>query len=264
MKFSTRDFRFGDLSLLGAGLLLTTGLASASPLLGTFGFDSPGVLAFSTSAVNNYIQFCATVSGTTCSSAGTGGLTVTGAGTLSFAGLGATTTGTIDDLTNCTASCLPGYTFLPTNPPGGVTVDNIMSLTGGPGTPNTWDFQADSLPLASCTTTTTQACIGAFQLGYNAPNTSVEINILGILCNGTCIPANESALDIGITGTFAGLNIAQVESGAGSLGGIFSDNLSATVIATAIPGVPEPGTSAMVLTGVGFLLLARKQRGRRS
>jgi hypothetical protein len=253
-----RDFRLGGLSLVGASLLLTSGIASATPITGMFGFDSPGVLAFSTGS-GAFIDFCASVTGTTCNNnaSGTGVFTVTGSGTNDFSVLSALTTGIIDDLSNEPGQT--GYTYLPVGVP--VSVDNVIALTANPAEA-TWDFQANLLPLATCPLG--GLCLGPFQLNQNGSNVSVELNIYGIVCNGTCIPANESSLDIAITGNYTQTTAAAVAAGAETPTGVFSDNMSASVIVTPLAAVPEPATSAMVLAGVGLLLLARKQRGRRS
>jgi len=252
MKLSMRDFRVGGLSLVGASLLVASGIASGGPITGTFGFDGPGVLAFS--STGDFIDFCATVTGTTCNNngTGTGTFTVTGPGTNSFSVLTAATTGVIDDLTDHTPAA-PGYTYLPPGVP--VSINNILALNGF----STWDFQADMLPLASCISTATQQCLGPFQLNQNANNVSVEMNIDGIIINTA--DGSVSSLDVAITGNYLNTNLSAVEAGATSPTGIFSNNWSASVTASAIP---EPGTYTMVLAGVGLLLLGRNRRPRRS
>jgi hypothetical protein len=248
MTLSTRAFGSGGLVLLAAALMFTAVTVSASPITGTFGFDGPGVLTFNNGA--DFIDFCATVTGSTCNNngTGTGDFTVTGPGTNSFSVLSSSTTGTIDDLTDHTPPAA-GYTYLPVGVP--VSINNIIALTGFP----TWDFQANILPVASCVSTSTQQCLGPFQLDQNGPNVSVEMNILGTLINTA---GGESSMDIAITGNFLGTTIAAVEGGAVTPTGVFSDNWSASVTASAIP---EPGTSTtMLLAGCGLLLLSRIRR----
>ena len=252
MKLSMRESRFGGLSLFGVGLLVSTGLVSASPITGTFGFTGPGVLTFSSSG--DFIDFCSSVSGTTCNNngSGTGNFTVTGPGTNSFSVLTSTTPGTIDDLTDVTPPA-PGYTYLPVGVP--VMVNNIIALSGFP----TWDFQADMLPLASCISSATQQCLGPFQLNQNGQNVSVDMNIEGMIINTA--DSSTSTLDLTITGNYLNTTIAAVEAGATSPGGVFSNNWSGSVVATA---VPEPGTAGMMLlAGTGLLLLAPKRKSRR-
>jgi hypothetical protein len=240
--------------------MLTSGVVSAGAITGTFGFDGPGVLVYSSSG--DFIDFCATVSGSTCNNngSGKGNFNVTGAGTGSFSVLngpvpGPATLGTIDDLTDITPPAT-GYTYLPVG--GSVIVNNIIALTSNPAEA-TWNFQADSLPFASCITTSTQQCLGPFQLNANGGNVSVEMNILGTLINTA--DGSTSALDIAITGNYLNTTLTAVETGAESAGGVFSDNWSASVTATA---TPEPGTATMMLLGgMGLIALARIRRAQR-
>jgi hypothetical protein len=252
MTLTMRGFGRGGLVLLAA-LVLTSMTASASPITGTFGFDGPGVLTFYDGA--DFIDFCATVTGSTCNNngTGTGNFNVTGPGTQSFSVLtgpvpGPATLGTIDDLTDHTPPAA-GYTYLPVGVP--VSINNIIALAGFP----TWDFQANILPVASCVSTSTQQCLGAFQLDQNGPNVSVEMNILGTLINTA---GGDSSFDIALTGNFVDTTIAAVEGGAVTPTGVFSNNWSASVTAAAIP---EPGTSTtMLLAGCGLIFLARIRR----
>jgi hypothetical protein len=259
MTLSTRGFGSGGLFLLAAAVMLTSGAVSAGPitgpLTGTFGFDGPGVLTFNSGA--DFIDFCSTVTGTTCNNngTGTGDFTVTGPGSGSFTGLLSTTTGTIDDLTDATPPAT-GYTYLPVGVP--VAIDNIIALNGF----STWDFEATLLPLATCGTppTPSQVCLGAFQLNQNGSNVSVEMNIDGKLINTTGGGSSTTYTDLAITGNFLGTTIAAVEEGAVTPAGVFSDNWSASVTAV----TPEPPTSMMMLlAGCGLILLSRLRRSRR-
>lgn len=248
MTLSSLGFRGGGTILFAAAALLTSGAASASPITGSFGFDGPGVLTFNNTG--DFIDFCATVTGTTCNNngSGKGDFTVTGPGTQSFSVLNNTTAGTIDDITDTTPPAA-GYTYLPVGVP--VSINNFIALAGFP----TWDFQADLLPVASCTTTSTQQCLGPFQLDQNGANVSVEMNVYGTLINTA---GGTSTMDIAITGNFLDTTIGAVESGAVSPAGVFSNNWSASVTASA---VPEPGTSTMMLlAGCGLLAVARLRR----
>jgi hypothetical protein len=249
MTLSWRGFGGGGMVLLVAALMFTAMTVSASPITGTFGFDGPGVLTFYNDA--DFIDFCASVSGTTCNNngTGTGDFTVTGPGTNSFSVLTSSTAGTIDDLTDHTPPAT-GYTYLPVGVP--VSINNIISLAGFP----TWNFQANLLPVASCVATSTQQCLGAFQLDQNGSNVSVEMNIYGTIIN--TVDGSKSTMDIALTGNFLDTTISAVEAGAVSSTGVFSNNWSASVTAAA---VPEPGTSTtMLLAGCGLIALARIRR----
>ena len=256
MNLSTRGFRAGGVRLLPLALLiLVPALVSAGPILGPitgeFGLDGPGVLAFS--STGDFIDFCATVTGSTCNNngSGMGNFTVTGPGSNDFSVLTNTTTGTIDDLTDHTPPA-PGYTYLP--PGVAVDINNIISLTGY----SSWDFVANSLPLATCITTATQQCLGPFQLDASAGNVSVDMNIFGTLINEA--DGSKSNIDIAITGQYLDTTIAAVESAAESSAGAFSNSWSATVNAT----TPEPGTgSMMLLAGGGLMALSRFRRRRK-
>jgi len=254
MTLSTRGFGGGGLVLLAAALMFTCVTVSASPITGSFGFDGPGVLTFYNDG--DFIDFCATVTGDTCNNngTGTGNFNVTGPGTQSFSVLtgpvpGPATLGTIDDLTDTTPPAA-NYTYFPVGVP--VTINNIIALSGFP----TWNFQANLLPVATCMTSSTQQCLGAFQLDQNNANVAVEMNIYGTLINTT--DGSKSSFDIALTGNFLNTTIAAVEAGAVSPSGVFSDNWSASVVASP---VPEPGTSTtMLLAGCGLIALARIRR----
>lgn len=250
MNLSTRGFWNGRIVLFVAALMLTSMVVSASPITGTFGFDGPGVLAFSNTG--DFIDFCSSVTGTTCNNdgSGTGSFTVTGAGTQSFSVLTSSTKGSIDDMSDVHAA---GYTYFPVGV--AVSIDDIIALAGF----STWDFQANMLPLASCVSTSTQQCLGPFQLNQNNRNVAVEMNIYGTLINTT--DGSKSYTDLAITGNYLNTTIAAVEAGAESSTGIFSNNWSASVTAV----TPEPGTGPlMLLAGAGLLLLSRIRRGRKS
>ena len=249
MNLSTRGFWNGRIVLFVAALMLTSLVVSASPITGTFGFDGPGVLAFSNTG--DFIDFCSSVTGTTCNNdgSGTGSFTVTGAGTQSFSVLTGSTKGSIDDMSDVHAT---GYTYFPVGVP--VSIDDIISLAGF----CTWDFQANMLPLASCTASSTQQCLGPFQLDAQGPNVAVEMNIYGTLINTA--DGSKSYTDLAITGNYLDTTIAAVEAGAESKAGIFSNNWSASLIAA----VPEPGTGPlMLLAGGGLVAFSRIRRQRK-
>jgi hypothetical protein len=258
MYSSARGFR--SAVLLGAALMVSTALVSASPLLGpltgSFGFGGPGVLAFSTSpGVSDFIRFC-TDADPSCLGAttATGDFDVSGPGTGSFTSLTGASVGTIDSMTDHTPPVSP-YTYLPVGVP--VSIDNIIALTGIAAFSS--DFQANILPLATCVASATQQCIGPFQLDQQGNNVAVVMNIYGTLINLT--DGSKSAFDIAITGQYLNTNVAAVISQAESSTGAFSNSWSGSVSASAIP---EPGTSAMMLlAGAGLLGLSRLRRERK-
>jgi hypothetical protein len=167
--------------------------------------------------------------------------------------LTSSTNGTIDDLTDATPPA-PGYTYLPVGIP--VDIDNIITLTGSAY--SDWDFQADSLPLASCTPSSTQQCIGPFELSSSDGNVSVEMNIYGTLINTA--DDSKTNLDIAVTGQYLDTTIGAVETAAESAAGAFSNSWSATVTAST---VPEPGTFPMMLLAGGILVAFSRIRRQR-
>jgi hypothetical protein len=257
MNLSSRGFRSGGRWALPAALILAPVFATAGPILGPitggFGITGPGVLVFNNGA--DYILFCNTVSGSSCSGpvTSTGTVAVTGPGTGSFGVSGLNLTagdpGTIDNTTDMTPPT-PPYTYLPINVP--VVIDNYLTLAGF----SDLDFQADLLPLVTCTTTATQVCIGPFELSQGTSGTSVTMDVAGTLINKN--DGSKSAMSVILTGQYAGLSISQVESGATSPTGVFSNSWSASITASA---VPEPGTSGlMLLSGAGLVALSRFRR----
>jgi hypothetical protein len=252
MKLRTRGFRGGGLVLLPAALILAPALVSASPIIGEFGFSGPGVAVYNSLGAA-YIEFCSQADPTCASAAtATGDFGVSGPGTGSFSALTGANTGVVDNVTNTTPPLLP-YTYLPVGVP--VSIDDYVALAGFP----TWDFQADLLAAATCTTTPTQMCLGPFQLNQNGPNVSVTMDVFGMLINTA--DGSTSNLDITFTGQYDDTTIGAVETAAESSAGVFSNSWSATANAT----VPEPGTaSMMLLAGAGLALLSHIRRQRKS
>jgi len=149
----------------------------------------------------------------------------------------------------------PPYTYVPVGVP--ISVDNIISLLGVSSLFSA-DFQANILPLATCVSSSTQQCIGPFQLDQQGLNVAVVMNIYGTLINLT--DGTKSAFDIAVTGQYLGTTIAAVITAAESPTGAFSNSWSGSVIAA----IPEPGTSAMMLLAGGMLLaLSRIRRQRK-
>jgi len=261
MNLSTRGFRSGGRWLLPAALILAPAVVTAGPILGPisggFGITGPGVLVFNDGA--DFILFCNAVSGASCSGpvTGTGVVNVTGPGTGSFGPGGLDLTagdpGTITNTTDMTPPT-PPYTYLPISVP--VVINDYLTLAGF----SDLDFQADLLPLVTCTTTSTQVCLGPFELSQGTDGTSVTMDVSGTLINEA--DGSKTPLSVILTGQYAGLSITQVESGATSPGGVFSNSWSASVVAGT---VPEPGTSGMMLlAGACLVALASFRRQRKS
>ncbi len=247
--------KLNKLHLLPLALLIAP-LAAASPLFGEFGFTGPGVLVFNASGAD-FIEFCNTVSGTTCSNtpSATGTIDVTGPGSDSFSTLTLGQPGTIDNTTDVTPPASP-YTYLPVEAP--VVIDDYLALSS-----ENWDFQANQLPLATCTPSANQQCVGPFQLNESNGNVSVTANVLGTLINTA--GGGTSTFDLVLSGQYAGTTIAAVEAGAESSAGVFSDSWSGTLIASPVSTTPEPMSFALV--GAGLLMIGlvnRKKSGLKS
>lgn len=250
MNLRTRGFWGGGLVLLPVALVLAPALASASPIVGEFGISGPGVKVYNSLGAA-YIEFCSQADpACTSAAAATGDYGISGPGSGSFSVLTTADAGVVDNVTDRTPPLAP-YTYLPVGAP--VSIDNYLALTGFP----TWDFQADLLAAAVCTTTATQQCLGPFQLNQNGPNVSVTMDVFGMLINTA--DGSMSNLDITFTGQYNDTTIGSVEVDAESSAGVFSNSWSATVNAA----VPEPGTaSMMLLAGGGLLMLSRFRRRR--
>jgi hypothetical protein len=229
-------------------------LATATPILGTFGLSGPGVLVFKTGGAD-FIRFC-TQADSSCTGAATatGDFGVSGPGSNSFSVLLNTDVGTVDNVTDVSPPVSP-YTYFPVSVP--VVINNYLTVTGHP----TWNFQASLLPLATCPAPSiSQQCIGPFQLNQNGPNVSVTMDVFGVIINTA--DNSKSQFDATFTGQYNGTTIAAVASAAQSSGGVLSNSWSATVNATAIP---EPNTaSTILLLGAGLITvgLARRRKAR--
>ncbi len=195
-----------------------------------------------------YIQFC-TEADPSCSSAtATGDFTVSGPGTGAFSVLTGSDTGIIDNITD-TAPAPSPFTYLPVGVP--VSIDNYLILNAFP----TWDFQANLLAAASCVETSTQMCLGPFELSQSGPNVSVSLDVFGTLINTA--DGSTSPFDIAFTGQYLNTTIAAVEIAGESPTGIFSDSWSASEDATP---TSEPGTISMMMLAAGGLIMSRIRR----
>jgi hypothetical protein len=251
MNLSTRGSRFGGLVLLPAALMLATALASASPIYGEFGFSGPGVMVFNSLGAG-YIEFCTDADPSCSSASATGDFGVSGPGTGSFSVLTTGGAGAIDNVTD-TAPPVSPFTYLPVGVPVGI--DDYLVLTAFP----TWDFQANVLVPASCPSTSTQMCLGPFELSQDGPNVSVTMDVFGTLINTA--DGSDSDFDLAFTGQYLNTTIPAVETAGESLAGAFSDSWAAT--AEASP-TPEAGTMSMMLLAAGLVGISRIRRRRKS
>lgn len=243
---------------------LLTMTLTAAPISGQFGITGSGVVAF-TSGGTAFIDWCPINNnnpfagsppvGCPVVNNGTGTLNAAN-GTSSFAAVGPFpgTPGTIDDmadLPNPPAMTVAPYTNFPVNT--SVMIPNYITLSAYP----TYNFEATFLPSGSCAA---GVAAGPFCLVQNGQNTSVTMTVDGLVTD-TSAPAGTtpSAFTAVITGQFPNTTIAQVEMGAGSPGGIYSNTWSGTVTATVIP---EPATAGLFVSGLLFLGLSfRRKRG---
>jgi hypothetical protein len=251
MNLSTRNYRSGGLALCAAAFLLVPALASASTAFGEFGFSGPGVMVFNSLGAG-YIQFCTEADPTCELTSSVGDFNISGPGTGSFSVLAGADTGTIDNTTDTSPASAP-FTYVPVGVP--VNIDHYLSLTGFP----TWDFQLNLLMPAVCSSSSTQLCLGPFELNQAGPNVSVTMVVFGTLIDtGT---GTMSGFDLAFSGQYLNTTIAAVEAAGESPAGIFSDSWSATADATA---TPEPGTASTLLLAGGGLIMLRFHRQRRS
>jgi hypothetical protein len=196
-----------------------------------------------------YIQFCTEASSSCSSATATGDFSVSAPGTGSFSVLTASDTGIIDNVMDTAPSTSP-FTYLPVGAP--VSIDNYLILNAFP----TWDFQANLLAAASCVATSTQMCLGPFELNQNGPNVSVTLDVFGTLINTA--DGSTSPFDIAFTGQYLNTTIAAVEIAGESPAGIFSDSWSATEDAT--PATEPATTSMMMLAAGGLVMMSRIRR----
>jgi hypothetical protein len=268
-------------------LISMTGVVSASAI-GSFGYDTTGVLAFQISG-QDFLDFCPANPGTPPANvpAGCGttnnmnvlfgkGSIVAQPGTGDFATgpntLAPNTPGTIVDITDAFPPAVP-YQYLPptsTTLPPGLWVGNFIVLTGHPNL----NFTAQQLLLQQgpgCASIPNQQdCVGPFKLTQsNTPapppanvSTTVSIDVLGIVTDSND-GSTANFLDI-ITGQYAGLTIAQVEAAARTSNGIFSNTVSSSVITSPFSSVPEPTTASMFVVGAGLVLFSMLKPRRRT
>jgi len=253
----------GRLGWLPASLILIAGSAFASPIVGTFGISGPGVLVFNNSGAD-FLQFCtnANATGSGCSGAATatGDFGVSGPGTLSFNVLTNTSVGTVINTTDASNRAIPNsvFAFFPVGVAS--TLNNYLTVTGQ----GTWNFQANMLALASCANgnTSSQQCVGPFQLNQNGANVNVFMDVLGTLINTT--DNSKSNLNVSFSATYNNTTIGAVEAAATSAAGAFNPSWAATVSATAASTVPEPSTFTMLIAGGCLLGLSQVRRRRRA
>jgi hypothetical protein len=263
-------FGAGRVPCLAAALILTSGWISATPILGPltgmFGVDGPGVLVFNNGlsgpANGSFIQFCASSTASGCTNqTASRSFTVTNiAGTGSFSILSSSDSGTVLNTTD-NASDAGLFTYFPAGV--AATIDNYLAITD-PGFTSSqglgWDFQANLLPLATCSMPLpTQECVGPFQLNQNGNNVAVFMDVDGTLINRN--DGSKSNLDISFSATYNSTTIATVIADAETTTGAFNPSWAATITATS--AVPEPSTATMLIAGGCLLGLSQIRRGRR-
>jgi len=253
-------------------LLLVFGVIASAAPIGSFGFNSTGVVVYQNAGGTNFIDWCPPNTGSPATPSGCGAPGSAGNGTIiaqpgagDFSTLAPNTGGTILDMTTGNPPASP-YTFFPPTAaplPLPAWIHNFLTLSGH----SNWDFTANQLQLQTCTAVAgEQDCLGPFKLTQSntpqGPLTSVTITVLGILTdtsdNST---ANFRAI---ITGQY-GLSISDVEALAQTPQGVFSNTVSASVF-TMGPDqhtdTPEPSTYGLVLAGVGLIAVSRVRRNR--
>jgi hypothetical protein len=227
---------------------------SAATITGGFGTTGAGVLTFTTAAAN-FLDFCPTdptspATSPSCVGAlnyGKGDLVAQG-GTGTFTAVNPTSAGTILDLRS-TPGAGPFTTFQVGVPSA---VNNFLFLSALP----LLNFQGQLFVAQSCTTTSTQQCIGGFLLSQVGQNVTVSSTINGVVFDTSGGSANFTDV---LSGQYTNTTLSAVTSAALSANGIFSNTWSNTVSTSPIP---EPAT--LTILGGGLLLLGSLRRRIRS
>jgi hypothetical protein len=244
--------RGGRIAALMVVAIVGVTCLSASTITGGFGTTGAGVLTF-TSGGTHFLDFCPTdptspATNPACLGAanyGRGDLVAQG-GTGTFVAVNPTSAATILDLRDTAG---PGpFTVLQV----GVlsAVNNFLFLSALP----LLNFQAQVFDAQTCTTTSTQLCIGGFLLSQVGQNVTVSATINGMVRDTT---GGLAAFTDVLSGQYTNTNLGTVASAALSPGGIFSNTWSNTVSTSPIP---EPATLAIL--GGGLLLLGSLRRRR--
>jgi PEP-CTERM motif len=229
---------------------------SAAAITGGFGTTGAGVLTFTSGGVN-YLDFCPTdpsspATSPTCAevtSSGRGVLAASG-GTGTFIAVNPSSAGTILDLRSTPG---PGpFTALPVG--GTWAVNNFLVLSLLPSL----NFQAQQFVPETCTTTSTQQCIGGFLLSQVGQNVTVSSTINGMVFDTSGVLGAAAFTDV-LSGQYNNTTLLAVRDAALSTTGILSNTWSNSVSTSP---VPEPAT--LTILGGGLLLLGSLRRRIRS
>lgn len=261
------------IAVFSLGILLSpvASHANSDVPIGQLGITGQGFMLYESGAgtanAMSFIDWCPLNTGTpgaptgnvTCgdSNTGLGFLTFSG-GSGEFSTVG-TVPGQIFDMTNVDPANSPYTTFAP-----GVTtsVPNFLVIDGQ----DQLHFTATSLQIASCTPSSTQACVGPLLLSeVGGSQTSVSMAILGTLVDSM---DNSSAEWKAVVSGQFNEPMTDVEQQLASASGAFSDQVSGSLetMPWGTTSTPEPATMGLMMLGIlllGAAGVARSLRGMR-
>jgi hypothetical protein len=249
---------WGGIAALLTFMVLAAPLG-AIPVTGHLGWSGDGLLTFSSGGLAgpHFIDFCPVnvgpEPGTGCGvTAGAGGVITVGSRSGSFVAVDPSgSPGTILDITDTSPSPNPNYTFIPVGP--GLT-PNFLNFA------DPWLYTLTEISPQVCAPGVDQLCTGYFRLTQTSPTTvSVDLAGRGFITAG---PDN-SPFTLLLNGHFTnvgGVTIADVVNAANSPSGAFTFSWSGQLDAV---GIPEPGTTQLILCGIGLVTVGLFRRRRR-